>query len=411
LHEDGRAIQRGLIEPLDIAPGESGILTLQIEEPELTPGAEYWLRIRFYLDGETPWAPETHEIAWEQLKMPYDVPPRPEMDVSALPELKLSASDDLLIIKGKDFSIIFSTTLGAITTLIYKDMFIIEEAEEGVNGPVLNAFRAPTDNNRRFSQQWYQAGLNNLKREVKDFTIETVSPGVIRVLIQTEDKGTEDSGFTHRCVYTILGNGCIRVENEISPFGKLPTLPKLGVKMKITGDFDHFQWYGYGPQENYPDRKKGAFIGFHESKVSDQYIPYVRPQETGNKEAVRWAALRDKSGAGLLVVAQDPLAVTALQYTADELDRADHIHELTPIEDIILCLDVWQFGLGNGSCGPGVIGKYATYPESFNFSYSLHPYSRSMGEIFDVARFRIPNVLNKDNLEANSKKSKKSVKH
>jgi beta-galactosidase len=411
LYEDGLAIQRGLIGHLDIAPGESEILSLQIEEPELIPGAEYWLRVRFYLDGEKPWAPDAHEIAWEQLNMPYDVPPKPEMDVSALPELKLNASDDILTIKGKDFSINFSTALGAITTLIYKDMFIIEESEEGVNGPILNAFRAPTDNNRRFSRDWYQAGLNNLKREVKDFTIETLSPGVIRVLIQTEDKGTENSGFTHRCVYTILGNGCIQIENEISPFGELPTLPKLGVRMKITGDFDHFQWYGYGPQENYPDRKQGAFIGFHESKVSDQYVPYVRPQETGNKEAVRWAALRDKSGAGLLVTAQNPLAVTALHYTADDLDMADHIHELAPIEDIILCLDVWQFGLGNGSCGPGVIDKYATYPESFNFSYSLRFYSRGMGEIFDVARFRIPSVLNKDNLEANGKKSKKSVKH
>ncbi len=408
LYEDGKAIQRGVIEQLDIAPGENKVLTLPLEQPELVPGAEYWLKVSFYLCGATLWAPEGHEIAWEQLKMPYDVPPKPEMDVSELPELKLGASDDVLTIKGKDFSVSFSTTTGAVTSLIYRDMFFIEEAQEGTNGPVLNAFRAPTDNNRRLSRQWYQAGLNALQREVKDFTIETVNPGVIRVSILTEDKGTEDSGFEHRCIYTILGNGCIQIDNEIEPIGELPILPKLGVKMRITGDFDNIQWYGYGPQESYPDRENGAFIGFHQGKVSEQYIPYVRPQETGNKEGVRWAALTDRSGAGILVVARDVLAATALHYTAEDLDKAEHIHELTPIQDTILCLDSWQYGLGNGSCGPGVIDKYATYPESFNFSYSLRPYSRGMGEMHEIARLRIPNILN----ENSSNKDKKSyLKH
>ena len=403
LYEDGGAIQRGKIEQLDVAPGESQVFTLPIEQQELEPGAEYWLRVCIFLSGDTAWAPDAHEVAWEQLKMPYDVPPKPEMDVSELSELKLGASDDILTIKGKNFSISFSTTQGAMTSLIYEDMFFIEEAEEGVNGPVLNAFRAPTDNNRRLARQWYEAGLNQLKREVKDFTIETVNPGVIRVSVLTENKGTEDSGFEHHCTYTVLGNGCIQIGNQIKPFGELPIFPKLGVKMKITGDFDNFQWYGAGPQENYPDRKYGAFIGFHQGKVSEQYVPYVRPQETGNKEDVRWASFTDKSGAGLLVVAEDTLAVTALHTTAEDLDKAEHIHELTPIADIILCLDSWQYGLGNGSCGPGVIDKYASYPESFDFSYSLRPYTRGMGEMFEVARLKIPNILNQD--ESNLKKS------
>ncbi|MQY56716.1 hypothetical protein GH140_00755, partial [bacterium] len=223
------------------------------------------------------------------------------------------------------------------------------------------------------------------------------------VSVLTENKGTEDSGFEHHCTYTIFGNGCIQIGNQIKPFGELPVLPKLGVKMKITGDFDNFQWYGAGPQESYPDRKYGAFIGFHQGKVSEQYVPYVKPQETGNKEDVRWAAFTDKSGAGLLVVAEDTLAVTALHTTAEDLDKAEHIHELTPIDDIILCLDSWQYGLGNGSCGPGVIDKYASYPESFDFTYSLRPYTRGMGEMFEVARLKIPNILNQD--ESNLKKS------
>jgi len=410
LYEDGKAIQRGAIERLDVAPGESNVFDLPIEPPELVPGAEYWLRVSFYLKEETPWAEEAHVVAWDQLKMPYDVPSKPEMDLSNLPELKMVPSNDHLTINGKDFSISFGTKTGAVAALVYKDKSIIEKAQDGINGPVLNAFRAPTDNNRRLSRQWVGAGLHNLTRKVMDFTIETISPGVMRVSILTSDKGTEDSGFEHRSIYTIFGNGCIQVDNEIELVGELPVLPRLGVRMRVKGDFDNFSWYGYGPQENYPDRKNGAFIGFHQGKVSDQYVPYVRPQETGNKEGVRWAALTDKSGAGILLVAKDKMAVTALHYTADDLDNADHIHELMPIEDIILCLDSWQYGLGNGSCGPGVIDKYSTYPESFNFSYSLRPYTRGMGEMHEAARVRIPDVKNENNSSRNKKSYKENIK-
>jgi beta-galactosidase len=160
--------------------------------------------------------------------------------------------------------------------------------------------------------------------------------------------------------------------------------------MTVSGNFSNFCWYGRGPQENYPDRKTGAAISVYRSTVSEQYVPYVRPQETGNKEEVRWAALTDESGEGLLVVAETPLAVTALHYTAGDLDKADHIHEISPRKDVILCLDIWQYGLGNGSCGPGVIDKYSRYPESFNFGYSLRPYTPSMGDISAVARLQIP---------------------
>ncbi len=104
------------------------------------------------------------------------------------------------------------------------------------------------------------------------------------------------------------------------------------------------------------------------------------------------------------------MAVTALHYTADDLDKADHIHELMPIEDIILCLDSWQYGLGNGSCGPGVIDKYSTYPESFNFSYSLRPYTRGMGEMHEAARVRIPDVKNENNSSRNKKSYKENLK-
>jgi beta-galactosidase len=390
LSEDGKVIQEGTLERLDIAPGESMPITIPFKHPRLTPGAEYWLRVSIHVHKDSSWAKKGHEIAWEQFNVPFKVPAAPVMDTEKMPELELSNSEDLVTVKGKDFRVVFSRKEGIINQLVYRDKDIIQNAQDNIKGPVLNAFRAPTDNNRRLGQKWYRAGLNRLTRQVKDFKIKNISPKAIQVSIHTTCQGTEDSGFEHHCTYTILGNGCIGVANGIQSFGHLPVLPKLGVQMTVSGNFSNFCWYGRGPRENYPDRKTGAAISVYSSTVSEQYVPYVRPQETGNKEDVRWAALTDESGEGLLAVAKTPLAVTALHYTAGDLDKADHIHEISPRKDVILCLDTWQYGLGNGSCGPGVIEKYSRYAESFNFRFSLRPYTPSMGDISAVARLQIP---------------------
>jgi len=185
MSEDGKVIQKGLLEPLDIAPGESTIVTLPLKRPALTPGTEYWLRVSFQLRKDTSWANKGHEIAWEQFKIDYDVPAKPVMEINKIPGLELSDSGDLVIVKGKDFRVVFSRNQGGITQLVYRDKAIILSTHDNIKGPVLNAFRAPTDNNRRLGQKWYQAGLNRLNRQVKDFKIKKISSKAIHVSIHT----------------------------------------------------------------------------------------------------------------------------------------------------------------------------------------------------------------------------------
>lgn len=390
LSEDGKIIQRGSLEPPDTAPGESKVFTIPIQKPAFTPGAEYWLKVGFHLREDTSWAQKCHEVAWEQFKIPYDVPAKPVMDMEQMTELKMDSSDGLLTVSGEGFSVTFSPENGVLTSLVYGNKTLIKNKKDTVNGPVLNVFRAPSDNNRRLGRRWYKAGLNNLQRQVKYFNIEQVNDKIIRIMIHTSYQGTEDRGFEFTSTYTVFGNGYILVDNDIKPVGELPVLPKIGLQMTVSGEFDHFYWYGRGPHENYPDRKTGSDIGVFSSTVSEQYVPYVRPQETGNKEDVRWAALLDESREGLLVVAGNVLSVTALHHSAGDLDKAEHIHEIIPRDEVFLCLDAYQLGLGNGSCGPGVIKKYLLNPKPVRFSFSFRPYFRAMGDISAVARLRIP---------------------
>ena len=386
LSEDGKVLAEGRIDPIDLAPGESVELTVPFERPELKPGAEYWLRVSFHLREDKPWAPKGHEVAWEQFKIPFDVPPKPVMKIDEMPDLSLSEGDDLIIIEGEGFSVELDKATGLIVSLAYNGKEIF------VSGPKLNAFRAPTDNDVWIRDKWYEVGLNSLEAELRGIEVRRLSPKAVRIVTELIYRGKGDAGFEHICRYTVYGNGCVHLDNRIKPFGELPVLPKLGLIAVLRGDYENLIYYGRGPHENYIDRKASADVGLYRSTVTDQYVRYVRPQENGNKEDVRWAALLDGSEEGLLVVADELMCITALHFSPEDLDRAQHIHELRPREEVFLCLDYRQCGLGNASCGPPVLEKYRLYPEPVEFGLSLRPYSPRMGDIREVARLRPPRL-------------------
>ena len=108
-----------------------------------------------------------------------------------------------------------------------------------------------------------------------------------------------------KTVWTIRGDGSLDMDNEFAPFGKLPLLPRIGIVMRLADDLENVRWLGRGPWENYSDRKEAADMGVWKSTVAEQYVPYVRPQENGNREEVRWVELTDANGNGLKISAEE----------------------------------------------------------------------------------------------------------
>jgi beta-galactosidase len=190
------------------------------------------------------------------------------------------------------------------------------------------------------------------------------------------DLGASGSArFDIEYTYRILGSGDILIETHLLPSGALPpTLPRVGLTMALPGDFETFTWYGRGPHESYVDRKLSAPVGLYQGSVEDQYYaPYMMPQESGNKTDVRWVALTDEDGVGLLVTGMPEMGVSAHHFTAQELTEATHTFDLEPRDEVILNLDHAQTGLGNGSCGPGVLPEYQLIPGEVRFSVRLRP--------------------------------------
>ncbi|MBL7198814.1 MAG: DUF4981 domain-containing protein [Anaerolineae bacterium] len=174
--------------------------------------------------------------------------------------------------------------------------------------------------------------------------------------------------------YTLYGSGDVVLDVHVAPSGDLPPfLPRVGLQMCLPGAYDRFTWYGCGPHETYVDRKEGAPVGVYSGTVEGQHVPYIMPQENGNKTDVRWVALTDGEGTGLLVVGTPWLNVSAHHYTTEDLTRAKHTHELERRPEITLHLDHAQTGLGSASCGPGTLPQYQLVPQDTQFRVRLRP--------------------------------------
>ena len=188
-------------------------------------------------------------------------------------------------------------------------------------------FRAPTDNDKSFgnwlAKDWKRCGLDTLT-----------------IPMTTEQQGNEFI-FT----FTIPDS--------------LPEIPRLGILIELPRNYEQLTWYGRGPWDNYPDRKTSCPIGLWQSKVSEQYVHYPRPQDSGNHEDCTMVELKTKQGRTLRIEAIDkPFSFSALPYSAQYIASETHDHELQDQGKTYLSIDCAVMGLGNSSCGPGVLKKY-----------------------------------------------------
>ncbi|WP_221030469.1 glycoside hydrolase family 2 TIM barrel-domain containing protein [Actomonas aquatica] len=375
---DSAVVQSGVLPPLDIRPWgdpEVDIPVTPIADP--VPGAEYFLRVSVHTKAAAPWAPAGHEIAFEQLALEVDVPTVPARVIPAEALLFVAEQRDQLIVRddANRFGVEFDRATGYLTGLSFGHGNVLKAKDEPMAGPQLQAWRAPLDNDRGFgkwmAREWREAGLDTMTRTLERFEVSQPQPNLVRVeTVATTHAKT--GSIQHRAVYWIRGDGVVDVENTFTPSGELPPLARIGVSLGITRGLETYQWSGHGPHENYNDRLTSAPIGVWQSTVTAQYTPYVRPQHTGNHEGVRWLALTNPQGHGLLVVAEDtPLSATALHFTDHDLAAQRNAYQLTPRADTVLSLDARMSGLGNGSCGPGVLSEYAVPVQPYTLHFSL----------------------------------------
>jgi beta-galactosidase len=167
--------------------------------------------------------------------------------------------------------------------------------------------------------------------------------------------------------------------------------------MILRGEFKNLAWYGRGPHENYWDRKTSACVGLYEGKVIDQYHPYIRPQENGNKTDVRWVALTDSQGMGFLAVGKPSLSVSALPFLNEDFDEGPekaqrHTFHIKQRDLVTLNLDYKQMGVG-GDTSWGERARphpeYTLYPNRvYSYSFRLRPFGVDEDSPMDLSKVK-----------------------
>ena len=384
---DGQVVRSGKLDRLETPPGESEEVTVPLGELERNAGAEHHLNVRFALAEDAAWAEAGHEVAWEQFAVPPSPPSAAAVRAADMPDLDLCDSDGEAVLRGEAFEVTFDKAAGRIRS------FVFEGRELLLCGPVLNIWRAPTDNDgvehldRGVRVEWLEARLDRLVQHVDEVQVGKPAPQAARIVVASRLVAADrPEGVTCRYTYTILATGDIVIDVDAAPSDKLPRLPRVGLTMSVPGGFEAFTWFGRGPHENYIDRNTGAAVGLYRSTVDEQYVPYIFPQENGNKTDVRWASLTDDSGVGLLAVASGVMEVGALHYGIENLTAARHTADLARHEEIALNLDYRQRGLGGASCGPDTLEQYEIFPRPIHFRVRLRGISASCPPVASLAR-------------------------
>ena len=385
LTEDGKLVQAGALAKMSLGPQEEEEVTVEFIKPELKAGAEYWLKINFRLADDRLWANRGHVVAWDQFKVPFDVPASPEMDIGRMAGVELGETAEAFEVAGKDFTVRVGKESGAIESLKFGGKELVKWAL------IPNFWRVPIDNDKgngmpeRLSV-WRRAGQD---RTVNSVTAEQLGAQVVRI---TADALLPAGSAGYKAVYTVYGSGDVVVESSMEPSRvKLPELPRFGMQMAIPDEFSTMSWFGRGPHESYWDRKTGAAVGKYSGQVEELIHKYVRPQENGNRTDVRWVALTNKDGVGLLAVGMPLLSVSAWPYPMWELERARHINEPRKRDTITVNLDYKQMGVGgDNSWGARTHAEYTLAAGAYSHKFRLRPYAPAMGDKREIARVRLP---------------------
>ena len=250
----------------------------------------------------------------------------------------------------------------------------MEEAKKWFDMVSQHFFRAPTDNDKGFGN-WIAKDWKNNRLDspavsvVKPLEAVRNADGTVTVTASTLCKYSNGSIRTDY-IYTMDSEGSVDFKATYTPEGSLPPLPCMGNTFVLPKNMQNISWYGMGLQDTYPDRLEAASTGLWSSTVDKQYVHYARPQDSGNHEQVAEVTITDAKGSGWRIKAEGDktFAFSALPYSVSQLATTAHDCDLVTENNVYLNIDAAVMGLGNSSCGPGVLTKY-TIPQK---PHTLH---------------------------------------
>ena len=373
VQQDGLTIKQGQMPLPAIAASQFEMITLPTEvntEPEY----EYHLLLEVKVDKPQPLLPTGHRIAFEQLQLKAEYPEPQTASVHRLKQF-----DDFWQFDSGSHKYRISKLHGWLDQVLFLQSPLLQLPLQ------VNFWRAPTDNDLgngmpKWAGAWQDAGaemkLSSIERQGEQLVVKHQHPTLKFTLITSYQIGSDQD---------------LVLSAEYQPSDEaLADLPKFGFTTQLPFKYRFMHYFGRGPEETYADRKTGNPLGWYQLPVENAFHRYSRPQETGQRTDVRYSAITDVNGNGILVTAATklqtsfwPFALEDIDFRAgDSQDSASGLVPVTqnhggeiPLRDFVTWnIDAKQMGVGGDtSWGRPVHKPYRIESKPMRFRFSLRP--------------------------------------
>ena len=361
---------------------DSGIKTVDIparsqKEIEFTTqpvnsNDDVWFALSLQLKNDKKWADKGHEIAFAQFLMKEGKKQIPE-PAHGREELNIHETETYLHISGTSFNMIFDKQKGFFSEIEFKD------GVQFYNSPQPHFMRAPVSNesagkNTGIAAEWFALGLDQLLHQVMDVShITQEDTGlVIEFVMQSKAPGHLD-GFEQHYRYTVTSGGSLLVEANVEPLHYLNAgyLPAIGLTWMVDTAAQSLKWYGNGPHESYPDRKKSTRVNVYAGSVMDQVVHHVIPQENSNKTDVRWLKVSSRQQG---VTIDSPALFNFSTSPYVNMMESTYSYQLKKSNYWLLHTDYKVSGVGTKAVS--TLPAYTVKPDRYKYRFFLTPYTK-----------------------------------
>ena len=372
LKENDTIIQQGVLEE-DVRPQEERDIEIPYTLPqELKTGADYYLNISVTTKEKTELLEKGYEIAYAQFTI--DAPAVQKVHVLQGDQVTVEKKDTGYEVSGKDFHFTIDSNTGLMGAYYYKNELFMKE------GPVPNVSRAKLDND----SAKYVDLMKYLTLAAEPEVVKN-DQGCYVITVKWDSsylaaKSTQKAG-TVTMKYLVENSGAVTVCTQFDLTNtRAKKLTKAGTIFSVPEGSEKLSWYGNGDGESYNDRQSYTRKGVYQSDVSDMYYPFAMPQDCGNLTGVHWMNVwNDTKQRGLLICGNNELNTSALHFSPQQLQTADHVNKLKPSDDTYITVDAVVRGTGNASCGYETLEKYQIQSQVYDYSFTLVPVEQQTG--------------------------------
>lgn len=357
-------LQSGVLSVPATPAGESVQVRVPFKKIRTEPGIEYHLRLTAVEKTDNLYAQAGYVVAQDQFMLPFFT----EAPAAKVSGAEIIEREGCTVLRSAGAEAVINRQSGLVESYSYKGRKL-------VSSPLTPNFWRPLVSNdaRGWKPQKTSAVWKTMPGKM---TVETfdVNAEEVRVVKKFEDK------VSLSLVYSMNPDGILHISYSLDIAEGLPEPLRVGLQTRVPNAYSRMAFYGKGPQENYSDRKEGAFLDVYRGTVRDFMFDYIVPQENGNRCDVRWLSLSSGKGAGVVFKGDSPLSTSVWDASAEDIDEAEHTNEVNPLSDeFVVNVDLVQIGVGGTNTwniDARTFDSYRLLDSHYEYGFSISPYKK-----------------------------------